>query len=76
VNEDHARLVAKIQHFYDYTTNRIRQLNDEMIVLTDAGEDNQFRLSTGGRLYELTDALKEYQKTFEELLYKDSHGKD
>lgn len=68
MSEEHVRLVAKIQHFYDLMLQRLRDVEDsELTVIHDgcsAGERE--------KIEELEFLAYEYAKTFENFLYKES----
>ena len=68
MSDDHLKLIAKIQHFYDFMASRSKNFQDDSIL------DNleNMRNSARDKALELDELSHEYSKVFQEFLYKDS----
>ena len=65
MSDEHIRLVAKIQHFYEIMLAKNSQILDEAI----AGKSLDMKVSTVVAS-EISALLTEYEKAFESFLYK------
>ncbi len=67
MNDEHQKLVAKIQYFYDIMTNRLSKFED----LSLTGMPESDRSAFAEVATELNYLALEYSKTFENFLYKE-----
>lgn len=71
MSDEHVKLVAKIQYFYDVMTRRLNEMeNDSM-----SSSNDLELLSYKEKSVELNYLSAEFCKTFENFLYKESHEK-
>lgn len=71
MSDEHVKLVAKIQHFYDVMMTRLQDMEDSSLI-----SDNDVKnLSYREKSIELNFLTDEYAKTFETFLYKESSNK-
>lgn len=68
MNDDHDKLVAKIQHFYDMMIYRIQEVEENALIIK-AENDKKMRQEKCSELKKLID---EYSKVFETFLYKET----
>lgn len=74
MSDDHVRLVAKIQHFYDVMIRRLEHMEEG--VLTADSNCSPSELSRyRDKSIELNFLTCEYSKTFQNFLYKDNDEK-
>jgi len=59
--EDHAKLIAKIQHYYDFLNAKKEEFNIEFVQFHNS---NMFR-----PIRDFEDLHEEFRKTFEENIY-------
>lgn len=71
MNEDHVKLVAKIQYFYDVMIRRLQDMDDARISSVNDIETISYREKS----VELHHLTFEYAKAFENFLYKDTNEK-
>lgn len=62
MTEEHTKLVAKIQHFYDHILRLHEQIIDDQLMNDDKKEDSS--------LFQILKVVDEYEKVFNEFLYK------
>lgn len=67
MSDEHVKLVAKIQHFYDVMLSRLNSMEDSSLTSTNDLE----RISYREKSVELNYLTFEYSKTFENFLYKE-----
>ena len=67
MSDEHIKLIAKIQHFYDFMNRRLVEFEDRGIV-----EYTEFdRVGYREKTIELNSLLTQYAKVFQEFLYKE-----
>lgn len=67
MNEEHLKLIAKIQHFYDLMAQRLANYENESI----ASPNESDRHRAKAKAEEITTLLFEYSKVFHEFLYQE-----
>lgn len=71
MSDEHVKLVAKIQHFYDVMMRRLNDMEDQSLI----SDNNLDSLGYREKSIELNFLTFEYAKTFENFLYKESSEK-
>ena len=66
MNEEHHKLVAKIQHFYDIMIYRVQEVEENAIIIKSENEKKMKQ----EKCVELKRLIDEYCKVFEAFLYK------
>lgn len=66
MSDEHVKLVAKIQHFYDVMVQRLTQMESDCVSSCNDMERNTYREKS----IELTELIGEFGKTFESFIYK------
>lgn len=66
MNEEHHKLIAKVQHFYDLMIHVAEQTEDSMIVPVE----DMKRVKKGKEASSLNILIDEYTKVFDLFLYK------
>lgn len=69
MSDEHVKLVAKIQHFYDVMMSRLEDMEDKSLSTSNQLESIGYREKS----VELNFLTFEYAKTFQTFLYKESH---
>lgn len=69
MSDEHIRLVAKVQHFYEMMVN----INHEIIDTSIASSCPDRKLSCE-KAQAISNLIDEYEKAFESFLYKDANG--
>lgn len=69
--DEHVKLVAKIQHFYDVMIRRLNEMDDANMTSVNDLES----LSYKEKSIELNFLTLEYAKTFENFIYKETNDK-
>lgn len=69
MSDEHVKLVAKIQHFYDVMMTRLSDIEDKSLTTNNQIESIGYREKS----VELNFLTFEYAKTFQTFLYKESH---
>ena len=69
MNEEHIRLVAKVQHFYEIMVNINGKILDESIA-SPPHVDKRAACETASAINSIID---EYEKVFESFLYKEGY---
>lgn len=65
--EDHVKLVAKVQHFYEIMISR------NQFMLNDAIESNSYdKKLLSNEANNMSSLIEEYEKAFESFLYKEN----
>jgi hypothetical protein len=67
MNDEHGKLIAKVQHFYEFMLARV----DEFENISFASTNNNDIVSAKEKGIELNKLIFEYTKTFETFLYKE-----
>ena len=68
MSDEHIKLIAKIQHFYDFMIQHLNCAEDEFLSFTHPLDKTIYKTKR-----EMLNSLSvEYCKTFENFLYKDS----
>ncbi len=67
MTEEHHKLVAKIQHFYELMIDKAEKAEDTIIASYIENE----RIRREGKLYAFNTLINEYSKVFDAFLYKD-----
>ncbi len=65
MDDEHIKLVAKVQHFYEIMLAKNAYILDEAIL--SEPPESQYSLKTS---YEITELINEYEKAFEAFLYR------
>ncbi len=71
MNDDHLKLVAKIQYFYDVMISRLENMEDRTMTSICTLESNGCKQKS----IELNYLADEFSKTFDNLLYKETNEK-
>lgn len=71
MNDEHGKLVAKIQHFYDVMMNRLEDMEVKSLI----SDNNLESLGYREKSVELNFLTFEYAKTFENFIYKENNDK-
>lgn len=71
MSDEHVKLVAKIQHFYDVMVQRLNGMEVDCVSSCNEIE----RISYREKSRELTQLIGEFGKTFESFIYKVSDEK-
>lgn len=71
MTEEHVKLVAKIQHFYDVMLSRLNQMEDDSL----SSSNDLERLSYREKSAELNFLIQDFSKTFQNFLYRESDEK-
>lgn len=71
MSEEHVKLVAKIQHFYDVMLSRLGEMEDDGISSVNDLE----RVSYREKAVELNHLIGEFSRTFQTFLYRDCDEK-
>lgn len=71
MSDEHVKLVAKIQHFYDVMISRLREIEDNSLTSVDKSETLAYKEKS----IELNYLSFEFAKTFDTFLYKESSDK-
>lgn len=71
MSDEHVKLVAKIQHFYDVMVQRINEMEGDCVSSCNDME----RLSYRDKSKELNHLIFEFGKTFENFIYKEPNEK-
>jgi len=71
MSDEHVKLVAKIQHFYDVMIRRLQEMEDGSLTSVNNMETLAYREKS----LELNFLTAEYGKTFETFLYKETNDK-
>lgn len=71
MNEEHSKLIAKIQHFYEIMLYRLKSILDDSIASTLPDKKNSVE-----KVCIFNELLDEYEKSFESFLYKDEYEKN
>lgn len=71
MSDEHVKLVAKIQHFYDVMMRRLQDMEDGSLTSVHQTESLAYK----EKAVELNFLSFEYAKTFENFLYKEPHVK-
>lgn len=74
MSDDHVRLIAKIQHFYDVMIRRLEHMEEGVLTAgstCDPADLSGYR----DKSVELNFLTCEYSKTFQNFLYKDDDEK-
>lgn len=71
MSEEHVKLVAKVQHFYDVMLTRLNQMSDNCLSSSNDLERKAYREKTD----ELNVLVVEFSKTFQTFLYRESDEK-
>lgn len=71
MNDEHVKLVAKIQHFYDVMIRRLQEVEHDSLTAEDRVETITYKEKT----IELNNLAFEFAKTFDAFLYKDPDDK-
>ncbi len=66
MNEDHHKLIAKVQHFYDLMVQQAQENEDSMIVPVEEMK----RMQKEKHALALNGLIDEYSKVFDQFLYK------
>lgn len=69
MSDEHVKLVAKIQHFYDVMMTRLSDIEDKSLTTNNQLESIGYREKS----VELNFLTFEYAKTFQTFLYKEPH---
>lgn len=69
--EEHVKLVAKIQHFYDVMVGRLNEMDDASITSLNDIETLAYKEKS----VELNFLTFEYAKTFENFIYRETNDK-
>lgn len=67
MSDEHVKLVAKIQHFYDVMMRRLSEMEEDNLTSVNELESLSYREKS----VELNFLSFEFSKTFENFLYKD-----
>lgn len=70
MNDEHVKLIAKIQHFYDVMIRRLEDMEDGSL----SGGNDIESLPYREKCIELNFLSFEYAKTFETFLYKEPNA--
>lgn len=71
MSDEHVKLVAKIQHFYDVMVQRLSGMEADCVSSCNEIE----RITYREKSIELTQLIGEFGKTFESFIYKVSDEK-
>lgn len=71
MSDEHVKLVAKIQHFYDVMVQRLNEMEGDCVSSCNDIE----RITYREKSIELTGLIGEFGKTFESFIYKVSDEK-
>lgn len=66
MNDEHVKLIAKIQHFYDVMLGRLQEMEDNSLTSVNERETLAYKEKS----IELDFLSVEYARTFENCLYK------
>lgn len=69
MNEEHIKLVAKVQHFYEMMVNINAKILDESIALPPHAD----RKAACEKASAISSLIDEYEKAFESFLYKEGY---
>jgi hypothetical protein len=69
MSDEHVKLVAKIQYFYDVMIQRLNETEDNGM----SSSNDLERISYREKSAELTYLTSEFSKTFQNFLYRESH---
>lgn len=71
MSDEHVKLVAKIQHFYDVMVQRLNEMQGDCVSSCNDIE----RITYREKSVELTRLIGEFGRTFESFIYKESDEK-
>ena len=71
MSDEHVKLVAKVQYFYDVMIGRLQEMEEGSVTSVNSIDSISYREKS----VELNYLTFEFSKTFENFLYKESDNK-